>query len=315
LNHCCVIGGNGFIGSYLVPLLIATGRIVTVVGRAPISTINLIDNMRYVQADYNDEVFLRKILADADEVIDLAYATVPKTSFDDPVNDILTNLPPTVKLLEVASSIGLKKVVLVSSGGTVYGRAQKLPLKEDHPTNPISPYGITKLAIEKYAIMYHELKSLPVLCVRPGNAYGARQMPFSGQGFVATAIASILQRKVLNLFGPTGTIRDYIHVEDIASGILASLQHGKTGSCYNIGTGIGRSNKDILDAILPVATSAGFEINVTVLPPRNFDVPINILDSTVLKAETGWESKVTFEDGIAKTWEWYLNSGLSGKIL
>ncbi|MBK5275240.1 MAG: GDP-mannose 4,6-dehydratase [Desulfuromonadales bacterium] len=313
LNHCCVIGGNGFIGSYLVPLLIASGRIVTVVDRAPFSTINLIENMRYVQADYNDEKFLLRILIDVDEVIDLAYATVPKTSFDDPVNDILTNLPPMVKLLEVACSIGLNKVVLVSSGGTVYGRAQELPLKEDHPTNPISPYGITKLAIEKYAFMYHELKSLPVLCVRPGNAYGARQRPFSGQGFVATAIASILQRKVLNLFGPTGTIRDYIHVEDIANGILAALQYGKTGSCYNIGTGIGMSNKDILDALLPAATSAGFDISVSILPPRNFDVPVNILDSTKLKNETGWEPKVAFEEGIKKTWEWYFEAGLAQK--
>jgi len=266
--------------------------------------------MRYVQFNSMDKDFLRRTLVDADEIIDLAYATVPKTSFDDPVNDILTNLPPTVKLFEVASSIGLKKIVLVSSGGTVYGRAQNQPLKEDHPTNPISPYGITKLAIEKYAFMYNELQSLPVVCVRPGNAYGGRQKPYSGQGFVATSIASILQRQVINLFGPAGTIRDYIHVKDIASGILHALQDGKIGACYNIGSGIGRSNKDILDALHPIATSEGFEVRVSILPPRKFDVPVNILDSTKIKKETGWEAKVDFEEGILSTWEWYFNSGL-----
>ena len=135
--------------------------------------------------------------------------------------------------------------------------------------------------------MYHELKSLPVLCVRPGNAYRARQRPFLGQGFVATAIASILQWQTINLFGSTGTIRDYIHVGDIASGILDALQNGNIGSCYNIGTGIGWSNKDVLDAILPAAKYAGFDINVTTLPLRNFDVPVNILDSTKLKNDTG----------------------------
>ena len=102
----------------------------------------------------------------------------------------------------------MQKLVLVSSGGTVYGNPSTVPVAEDHPTTPISPYGITKLAIEKYAAMYRLTAGLPVVCVRPGNAYGEGQRPFSGQGFIATAMASVIQGKEVVLFGERGTVRD-----------------------------------------------------------------------------------------------------------
>jgi UDP-glucose 4-epimerase len=123
-------------------------------------------------------------------VIHLAYATVPNTSFDNPLADLLQNLPPTVELFsKVAERSG--RLILVSSGGTVYGQAVQLPILENHPTNPISPYGVTKLTLEKYAHLYAVTKSLKVICVRPGNAYGVGQYPYIGQGFVSTAMASI----------------------------------------------------------------------------------------------------------------------------
>ena len=186
----------------------------------------------------------------------------------------------------------------------MYGKANEIPIKEDHPTKPISPYGITKLACEKYAYMFYKLKDLPIVCVRPGNAYGVRQRPFTGQGFIATAIASIINQQEVIIFGETGTIRDYIYVTDIANGIIAALEHGKPGVCYNIGSGVGRSNKDILDIIYPYAESAGLEPRVKILPLRQFDVPNNVLDSSKIKNKTGWENIVSFHNGIEKTWKW-----------
>lgn len=302
MKHCCVIGGAGFIGTYVVGALVGLKRRVTVIDKGPTPSGSLPEGVRYVKGDYGREDLLREVLKGADEVVHLAYSTFPKTSFENPVNDILENLPATVRLLEAASSVGVTKFVLVSSGGTVYGKAHEIPIREDHPTNPISPYGITKLATEKYAMMYHELNGLPVVCVRPGNAYGEGQRPFVGQGFIATAIASVLKRKEIVLFGESGTVRDYIHVRDIASGIVAALERGRPGSCYNIGSGVGRSNRDILDAIYPLAKSAGLELAVKVLPSRRFDVPANVLDSTRLAKETGWKESVSFEDGIEGMW-------------
>ncbi|NTW89230.1 MAG: NAD-dependent epimerase/dehydratase family protein, partial [Desulfobulbaceae bacterium] len=243
MSHCCVIGGTGFVGSHLVDLLHATGRVLSVIGRNAIPTRPLPAGVKYLAGDYADAYFLKGVLQGVDEVIMLAYTTVPKSSFEDPVRDILDNLPAPVKLFETACSQGLKKLVFVSSGGTVYGKPQYLPISEDHPTHPISPYGITKLATENYAYMFHELAGLPVVTVRPGNAYGEGQKPFVGQGFVSTAIVSILQEKEITLFGESGTIRDYVHVSDVAAGIHAALDKGMPGSCYNIGTGSGLSNR------------------------------------------------------------------------
>lgn len=306
MQHCCVIGCAGFIGIHVVNALAGRHRQVTVIDRNPVPPGVFPGEVKCVTGDYGDDNLLAKTLRGVDEVINLAYSTVPKTSFEDPVQDITGNLPSAVRLFEVASALAVKKVVLVSSGGTVYGRATELPITEDHPTNPISPYGITKLSIEKYGLMYKELKGLPVVCVRPANAYGEGQRPFVGQGFVATAIASVLNRQEISLFGENGTIRDYIHVTDIAAGIAAVLDSGTPGSCYNIGTGVGKSNRDVLDAIYPLAKSAGFDLRPKLLPPREFDVPANILDSKKLTKETGWGPLVPFELGIERTWNWFL---------
>ena len=146
---CCVIGGAGFIGVHLTRLLVASGREVVIVGRRTTPPGPLPPGARYVSCDYGERARLRSILAGSAEVIDLAYSTVPQTSFADPVFDIVSNLPPSVGMLQEAVTAGVERVVLGSSGGTVYGIAETLPIREDHPTNPISPYGITKLAIEK----------------------------------------------------------------------------------------------------------------------------------------------------------------------
>ncbi len=300
--RCCLIGGSGFIGSHLVPLLAASGRDLTVVGRSAAPLRKLPAGVRYVSGDYGDRQLLRQLLAQTDEIIDLAYATVPQTSFADPVFDLQANLPPSVTLLKLGAEMRLKRIVLLSSGGTVYGVAKSLPITEAHPTDPISPYGITKLTIEKYGLMFHQLTGLPVIIVRPGNAYGPGQFSESGQGFVAAAIARVLSRRGVTIYGREGTIRDYVHVADIARGICSALELGQPGCCYNIGTGAGRSNLDVLRAIEPLASAHGLRIELRVEQARGFDVPANVLDSSRLRGISGWTAQIPFESGIGETW-------------
>lgn len=310
----CVIGGSGFIGRAVVQeLLLRNDRQVIVVGRQPPDP-SLPAQVRYVQnlSGASDEL-LNDILAEVDEVIDLAYATVPQTSFQNPVNDILVNLPEAVRLFEYAARWSLRKFVWVSSGGTVYGHAHQIPLTEDHPTNPVSPYGITKLAIEKYAHLYHCTAQLPIICVRPSNAYGEAQRVYAGQGFVATAIASLLDYRTLDLFGDAGTIRDYLHVKDVARGIVAALIDGKAGQVYNIGSGIGHSNRQVLEALEPLARALSIPLQLRTLPERPFDVKINVLDSSKLYAHSSWKPLLSFEQGIQQTWDWYVEN-YKGKI-
>jgi UDP-glucose 4-epimerase len=311
-SRVCIIGGTGFLGSYVVDLLHERGAELTVVGRNVTPTRQLPSGVAYRSGDYGDADFLHRALRGADQVLCLAHTTIPKTSFDDPVGDIFGNLPAAVKLYQAVINLGIAKVVFVSSGGTVYGPTHDAAVDEQAPTRPISPYGITKLSMEKYAFMYHAVEGLPIVCVRPANAYGPRQTPFSGQGFVATAMASLRTQRSICIFGEPGTVRDYVHARDVASGIVAALDRGSVGSCYNIGSGQGRSTRAVLDEILSIARADGYHVDVQVLPERRFDVPTNVLDSKKLADETGWSSQVRFEVGIRETWRWYRDHWLGG---
>lgn len=303
---CLVIGGGGFIGSHLVPSLLSQGRKVTVMGRSAASRHALATGAIYVTGNYGDVDLIRRLLESHDEVIQMAYATVPNTSFDNPLGDLLENLPSTVQLFEEAAARG-RRLVLVSSGGTVYGEGRSLPISEDHPTRPISPYGVTKLTLEKYAYLYSVTHGLNFVCVRPSNAFGEGQSPFSGQGFVATAMASAMRGEPIRIFGPHGSIRDYIHVADLAEGIVSALQRGTAGETYNLGSGVGRSNLDVLEAITPLMKEIGCAVHAVHEPARVFDVQANVLDSTKLRNETGWTPSVDFEAGLRRTREWLRN--------
>lgn len=307
-----VVGGGGFIGSHFVRLLRTRGvRNVIVSGRGLKPRFALPDDVPYVQGDVADPAFIGALLCRCDEVVDLAHATVPKTSFEDPVNDVLVNLPATVSLLHHASRCKLRRVLLVSSGGTVYGNAAYLPIDESHSTNPVSPYGITKLAAEKYALLFHHLENLPVIIVRPGNPYGPNQLGNLGQGFVGAAMFATLRRKPVSLFGERGTIRDYIFVEDLAEGLWAALDHGQMGEVYNIGTGIGLDNRAVLEALDLVVRPSGYSVDVEIHPSRAFDVAANVLSSARLTYVSGWRPQTDFNTGLAKTWRWALDTGMS----
>jgi UDP-glucose 4-epimerase len=298
-----VIGGAGYIGAHLVPQLLATGRRVTVLGRKIHPLHKVSPGVVYVAGDFAERDLICRLLDTHQEVIHLAYATVPNTSFENPLADLLQNLPPTEEMFsEVAARGG--KLLLVSSGGTVYGHALKLPVGEDHPTKPISPYGVTKLTLENYAYLYAATHGLKYICVRPGNAYGVGQRPFVGQGFVSTAIASAIHGQPVKVFGKTGTVRDYIYVSDLASGIVSALDRGRLSETYNIGSGVGRSNKDVIHALMPLMQEIDANVNVEHLPERAFDVKTNVLDSTKLFDHTGWRPVVQFEDGLRRTRNW-----------
>lgn len=298
-----VIGGAGYIGSHTVPLIADSGRQVTVLGRNPIARYKLPENVEYVSGDFGCLNLISNLLEEHQEVVYLAYGSVPKTSFENPMADLLQNLPPAIQLFSEAAIRGVK-LLLVSSGGTVYGQASQLPISENHPTKPISPYGITKLSLENYAYLYAATHELNFICVRPSNAYGEGQRPFLGQGFVSTAIASAIRSIPIKIFGQYGTLRDYLYVSDIASGIVSALQYGHQYETYNIGSGIGMTNIDVINALEELISDIGNKIIIESLPERSFDVKANVLDSTKLKKHTGWKPRIDFMYGLHVTYEW-----------
>jgi len=298
-----VIGGAGFIGSMVCRKLIEANHEVVIIGRRPKEVLRTEMRSKYIVADPSNRSQMREILENDCNVIDLAYATVPMTSFGDPIFDLLVNVPSRVSLVEESRAVGVRRLLLVSSGGTVYGSPQYLPIDELHPTSPISPYGITKLTIEHYASMYHQTHNLSVVIVRPSNAYGAGQRSNTGQGFIATAIDRILSRRQIEIYGESGSIRDYIHVSDVAEGIVSALNWGINGEVYNIGTGIGSSNLHVTCLLRPMAEESGYSIDVRHLPSRSYDVDANVLDCRKLTSISGWRPKITLQQGLTEMWK------------
>jgi UDP-glucose 4-epimerase len=298
-----VIGGSGYIGGYLVPQLMATGRKVTVLGRGKTPRYELPENAMYISGDFAKVELITRLLDTHQEVVHLAYATVPNTSFDNPLADLLQNLPATVQLFSESADRGVK-LVLVSSGGTVYGEVNELPIRETHRTKPISPYGVTKLTLENYAHLYAATHGLKFVCIRPANAYGVGQMPFIGQGFISTAMASAIRGLPIKIFGKHGTVRDYLYVSDLASGIVSALEHGQLTETYNLGSGVGLSNLAVIEKFSPLMHEIGCVIDVENLPERAFDVKANILNSLKMHKHTGWVQQVDFNDGLRRTFEW-----------
>lgn len=309
-----VVGGAGFIGSHLVRLLAADGRrTLTVAGRRLAANHALPEGVKYIAADAQDESMMATLLKDVDEVVDLAYASVPKTSFDDPVHDVLSNLPGSVSLLRMASRYPLRRFLQVSSGGTVYGNARDLPIEESHPTDPVSPYGITKLAAEKYGLLFHQLAKLPIVIARPGNPYGPHQFGNLPQGFIGAAMYATFKRQKVAVFGDRGTVRDYIHVDDLVRGLLAALDHGVPGGVYNIGTGVGYDNMAVLEHLSGVTQLAGYLVEADHREARSFDVKANVLNSERLSGISGWRPQLDLTEGLSRTWEWVLQTQMKAE--
>ena len=298
-----IIGGGGYIGSHLAVALIAAGRNVTVLGRGAVSPNALPKEAIYISGNFSDLNVIRPLLEVHSEVIHLAYASTPNTSVDNALNDLRENLYPSVQLFaEVAKSGGV--LILVSSGGTVYGESVSLPISEGHPTMPISPYGVTKLTLENYAYLYSMTHDLKYICVRPSNAYGPGQRPFMGQGFIATALASAMKGQLVSIFGKTGTVRDYIYISDLVHGIVCALIHGRRSETYNIGSGTGLTNLEIINTARPLLEEIGYSVFLKFLPERTLDVRVNILDSSKLQIHTGWKPCVSIETGLQLTRDW-----------
>jgi len=303
-----VIGGGGFIGRALSLKLSNIGREITILGRRDPTYLSLPENTNYVRGDFADTDLIRKLLDNHEEIINLAYASTPNTLFDNPIADLQVNLPATIQLFLEVAVRGLNLIV-VSSGGTVYGQTEASSLSEGDPTWPISPYGITKLTIEYYAHLYAVTKDLRYTCLRLANAYGVGQEPFTGQGLISTAIAFSAQGKAITIFGDGGAIRDYIYVDDIAEAICLSLSKGKSSNTYNIGSGRGRSIKEIMSILEPLMNEVGYHIAYEYIPERSFDVRKNILNCSKAHTDFGWSATTDFIKGLRLTRDWILEGG------
>lgn len=304
-----VTGGSGFIGQHLSSLLAESG----------IEDLRVIDWRRPSIMGQNGCTFYQggvvetitdqpEVLSGVDVVFHLAWTSIPESSTRDPIRDIVDNLVPTVWLLEQCVARGIRRVVFPSSGGAVYGVPEELPVTEDHPTVPISAYGISKLAIEKYLMLFHRLHGLEYTVLRPSVPYGEYQNPLGRQGAVAVFLGRILQGKPIVIWGSAEAIvRDFFHVADLARACVLAANSDRPTGIYNIGGGTGISLASLIEAMRDVV-GPGYPVEIESLSPRPFDVPRIVLDISKATKFLDWRPEIDLTSGLERTWRWIRNT-------
>lgn len=292
------MGGFGFIGSEVCRALVAQGYRVRVFQKESSSPSRLgpvLKSLDVFRGDQSSGTDVIAALKDAHTVIHLIHTTVPGSSMSRPGFDLQSNVVALTGWLSRLAETSVKRVIYVSSGGTVYGVAKTLPIPEQHELNPICAYGITKLACEKFVAMYSKLSGVDYRILRPANAYGELQPSDRGQGVMAVIAARIAKGEALEIWGSGRALRDYIHVCDVANAIVAAVDYEGNERIFNVSTGLGKSVIDLVEQ---------FKKRVPNLPPvkhlpeRGFDVPDNVLDNSLLCRELGWKPQVSLEEGV-----------------
>lgn len=293
-----VIGGTGFIGSAFAGVALAKGHAVRVLSRHSPDRQNKshsIGAIEYVSGDISDVEVLDRATADVDICLHAASTTVPFSANNFMELDVNDNLIGSLRAFQSCVRSNVKRVILVSSGGTVYGRPRNLPIVEAHPTDPISAYGIVKLAIEKYLALFGETYGLDYRIARLSNPYGPKQNTASGQGVVAAFVEQILNGKTLLLMGDGTVVRDFVYIDDVADALLRLCSHPGPSRIFNVGSGAGTSIGKIVASI---ADLTQLEPNVEYRESRKFDVLKNVLSCELARRELQWSATTTLDAGL-----------------
>jgi UDP-glucose 4-epimerase len=295
-----VIGGNGFIGSHLVDVLLSHGHKIRVFDFAPEKFRDPLPGVDYRISNLNNISDLAEALEGIDTVFHLASSSVPSTSVLDLCADVNNNLIPMLRLLDLMVKMNVKKIVYFSSGGAVYGEPSVFPTVEEHQLNPISSYGIVKATIEHYIKYYERVHALKHLIIRPSNPYGPRQGHFKAQGVIATFLQNILKNDDLVVFGDGNATKDYIYITDLVEACYSLFSVNAEG-LFNVGSGMGLTINEIVSIIEKVTDTP---LKIKYINSKINDVQKVVLDINKLNNVTGWTTQIPIELGIKKYWKW-----------
>ncbi|MFI7674932.1 NAD-dependent epimerase/dehydratase family protein [Actinophytocola sp. NPDC049390] len=304
-----VTGGAGFIGSTLVDRLIADGHDVTVVDDlsrgTPANLADAADTGRLTVRELSiTDPALADVVAEAapEVVFHLAAQIDVRSSVADPFDDANRNVLGTIAVAEAARGAGVRKVVLASSGGSIYGTPEDLPVAETAALNPKAPYAASKIAAEVYLNTYRELYGLDCTHLAPANVYGPRQNPHGEAGVVAIFANALLTGRPTTLFGDGGNTRDYVYVGDVVAAFVAASGEVGGGKRYNIGTGVQTSDRELHTL---VARAANADDKPVFAPARLGDLRASALDAQAATAELGWRPDVSLDEGIRRTVDYF----------
>lgn len=305
---CVVLGGGGFIGSAIADRLLLDGHHVRIFERAgaqPFRSFSDREAVEWMTGDLFDHQNVNGAIAGCDTVVHLVSSTLPKSSNDDPVFDVQSNVVGTLHLLNAMVAQNIRKIIFISSGGTVYGKPAYLPVDEDHPTNPIVSYGVTKLAIEKYLTIYEARYGINAITLRVTNPFGERQRIGTGQGAVGVFLHRALTGQPIEIWGDGNVVRDFIHVSDVADAFARCIDYDGPHRLFNISSGEGTSLNELVGII---RQTLGAAVKCNYQDARSFDTPVSILSNALAMQELGWAPRVSLQAGIARTAAWMRES-------
>jgi len=300
---CLVTGGAGFIGSNLISLLSQEGHSVVVLDNLSTGFRQNIGNnplVEFIEGDVRDATIVARATADSEVIFHMAASVGNTRSIEDPIGDSEINVLGTLRLLEAARMHGVRKLVFSSSAG-IFGELKTLPIGEDHPVEPDTPYGASKLGAEKLCLAYNKLYDIEVVCLRYFNVYGINQR-YDAYGNVIPIFAHrMLRREPVIIFDDGEQTRDFVNVRDVAlANYKASLANGVSGS-FNIASGTAVTINNLVK--LMKETSCIDPI-VKYEPPRKGDVRDSRADISAAKKAFGYEPKVALEDGLGEYMDW-----------
>lgn len=299
-----ILGGGGFIGSAIADRLLKDDHELRIFERPrvePYRQFSDDERVEWLTGDLMSVYDMSRVIDGVDVVLHLVSTTLPKSSNDDPVYDVQSNLVASLQLLSVMVAKHVRKIVFISSGGTVYGNSTYLPIDENHPTEPRVSYGITKLATEKYLLMFQHLHGIKANILRVANPFGERQRVETAQGAVGVFLSKTIQNQPLEIWGDGSITRDYVYISDVAEAFARAVEYDGAKSVFNISSGAGTSLNELISMLELVL---GREVVRHYRPGRPFDVPVSILDNSLARQELGWEPRVKLEEGIVKTADW-----------
>ncbi len=299
-----IFGGGGFIGSTIADRLLLNWHELRIFERPrvmPYRKFAESERVEWITGDFSSAHDVSDAIYGMDVVLHLVSTTLPKSSNDDPIYDVQSNVVATLQMLNAMVAQKVYKIVFISSAGTVYGNPTYLPIDEKHHTDPLVSYGITKLAIEKYLQIYSYFHGIRGLTLRVANPYGERQRVETAQGAVGVFLHHAIKDIPIEIWGDGSVTRDYIHVSDVAEAFVRAVEYSGAKSCFNISSGNGTSVNELIDMLEEVL---GKPIERRYLPGRQFDVPVSILSNDLARNELEWAPSISMRDGIARTVKW-----------